>query len=240
MNKENKKNYYIIADLHLSEVRVQATALFERFLADITNKDNSLYILGDFFDYWIGDDAISPFNLHIADLLAHAHDSGLQIYFMSGNRDFLIGQRFAKRAKITLVSDPHVLVLSKITILLMHGDLLCTDDKSYQIFRKIVRNKLIQWLYLRLPLRLREKLAKGIRITSHKKNAKYKVIDVTEKGIQKYLGKHKTLIHGHTHLFNIHHQQNYIRYVLGDWFKNASYVHIDRHCNIHLLRYFKK
>ncbi len=229
------QNYYIIADLHLSEARPEATSLFAEFLSQISITDNTLFILGDFFDYWVGDDVISDFQQHIIKLLSNAHDQGLQVYFMYGNRDFLIGKTFARKAKLELIPDPYVLNLEHKAILLMHGDLLCTDDKSYQIFRQFVRNKLIQKLYLALPRPLRQKIAQKIRGQSKHKNAQYKVIDVTEKGIQKYLNQYQTLIHGHTHMLNVHYEKGYTRYVLGDWFNSGSYIHIDTNENISLV-----
>ena len=228
------KNYYLIADLHLSEARPDALKLFAHFLKEITSPDNILFILGDFFDYWVGDDAMNGFQRHAVNLLAYAHDGGLIVYFMHGNRDFLIGKRFAQQAKLTLISDPFVLKLKHKSILLMHGDLLCTDDKSYQLFRKIARNSIIKSLYLALPLKIRQAIAQKIRLKSKQKNEKYKIIDVTEQGIQQYLTPHRLLIHGHTHLFNAHHKKHYTRYVLGDWFINGSYIHIDSDENITL------
>ncbi|WP_235826886.1 UDP-2,3-diacylglucosamine diphosphatase [Facilibium subflavum] len=220
------KTYYIISDLHLSADRLVIVKLFEQFLNDIAKANTQLYILGDFFDYWIGDDDPTPFNQIIADKLKKARDNGLEIFLMHGNRDFLIGRSFAKKANISLIDDPFILKATNQEILLMHGDLLCTDDKSYQLFRKLSRNILVKKLYLSLPLSLRLKLAKKIRQKSQQKNQKYKIIDVTEKGIQKYINGYQTLIHGHTHLMDIHHKDSYTRYVLGDWFKTGSYIKI--------------
>lgn len=228
-------NYYIIADLHLNELRPKTTELFKQFLKKISSLNNALFILGDFFDYWVGDDVLSKMQLNIIECLATAHDTGLKIYLMHGNRDFLIGESFVKSAKILLIDDPYLLQLKHKHILFMHGDLLCTNDKSYLLFRKFVRNTLIKKLYLLLPPHTRQKIAEKIRHQSQQKNKKYKIIDVTAKGIQKYLGKHKFLIHGHTHLINIHHEQSYMRYVLGDWFNSGSYIHINFNENIALL-----
>ena len=156
---------------------------------------------------------------------------------MHGNRDFLIGKQFADQAKITLIDDPCVLEMPEKNILLMHGDLLCTGDKSYQYFRKFVRNRLVKQLYLALPLKLRQILAAKIRQKSRAKNARLKVIDVTQKGIKRYLNHDKILIHGHTHLKAIHRNPNVTRYVLGDWFKSGSYIQIDTKSNISLHDY---
>ncbi|WP_440682888.1 UDP-2,3-diacylglucosamine diphosphatase [Cysteiniphilum halobium] len=229
-------DYYIIADLHLSESRPQTTYLFKTFLDDIGSVGNALFILGDFFDYWVGDDILSQMQEDIINALAHAHDQGLKVYFMHGNRDFLIGKSFAQKAKVTFIDDPYLLQLTHKEIVLMHGDLLCTDDKSYQIFRHFVRNTLMRKLYLMLSVKMRQRIAQKIRAKSKQKNAKYKIIDVTPKGIKRYLGENKLLIHGHTHLLNIHHEKTYTRYVLGDWFNTGSYIHINHNENIELLQ----
>lgn len=229
-------DYYIIADLHLNESRPQTTRLFKAFLNNISHAGNALFILGDFFDYWVGDDVISPMQEDVIKALTHAHDNGLVVYFMYGNRDFLIGKAFAQKAKVTLIDDPYLLQLTHKETVLMHGDLLCTDDTSYQVFRRFVRNRFIKKLYLSLPAKTRQQIAQKIRLKSKQKNEKYKIIDVSPKGIKQYLGDNKLLIHGHTHLFNIHHEKTYTRYVLGDWFNSGSYIHIDRDENIALLK----
>ena len=229
-------NYYIIADLHLNESRPQTTYLFKTFLNKISQSGNALFILGDFFDYWVGDDVLTNMQQDIILSLANAHDKGLQVYFMHGNRDFLIGNTFAQKANVTLINDPYILELTHKEIVLMHGDLLCTDDTSYQIFRQFVRNSMVKKLYLSLPAKTRQNIARKIRLKSQQKNEKYKTIDVTLKGIKRYLADNKLLIHGHTHLFNTHHEKTYTRYVLGDWFNSGSYIHVDKHENIALLK----
>ncbi len=226
-SKNLMKTVYIISDLHLSAKRQNIVQIFTRFIDTIANKDNELYILGDFFDYWVGDDDLSDFHLHIINILKAASTKGLLIYLMHGNRDFLLGKEFAKLSQVTLIDDPYVLVRDERSFLLMHGDLLCTDDKSYQYFRKFVRNTLIQRFYLMLPLSLRRKLANKIRHQSQQKNARYKIIDVTEKGISQYISDYPILIHGHTHQQGVHHKSAYTRYVLGDWFHSGNYLKID-------------
>jgi len=234
LNASNEIQYYLIADLHLSENRPETLNLFEAFLINISQKSTTLYILGDFFDYWIGDDVVSDFHQQVINLLATAHDKGLVIYFMAGNRDFLVGKRFAKQAKLQLINDPYTLSIANKNILLMHGDLLCTDDSDYQKFRKISRNKIIQFIYLAMPVFYRKYLAKKARAKSKLKNEKYKIVDVTKAGIDHYIGAHSILIHGHTHLFNTHYEKDYTRYVLSDWFKNGSYIHINQEGKITL------
>ena len=229
-------NCYIISDLHLSDQRPKAVLLFSRFLQKITAPGHTLYILGDFFDYWVGDDDLSDFNCSVIGLLRDAVEQGFKIYLMHGNRDFLLGQQFAKQSGVTLIPDPFVLNNGQEKILLMHGDLLCTDDRSYQLFRKVVRNAFIKAVYLSLPLSLRRKMAQVIRKKSQQKNARFKTIDVTTKGINHYIKHYPVLIHGHTHLFNCHHAKNYTRYVLGDWYNSGSFIKID-HNTIRLEKY---
>ncbi|WP_440617617.1 UDP-2,3-diacylglucosamine diphosphatase [Cysteiniphilum sp. 6C5] len=229
-------NYYIVADLHLNESRPQTIDLFKIFLNNISHVGNALFILGDFFDYWVGDDVISHMQEDIIEALFNAHHKGLTIYFMHGNRDFLIGKTFVQKTQVILIDDPYLLQLKHKNIVLMHGDLLCTNDRSYQIFRCIVRNLLVKKLYLSLSAKTRQRIAQKIRAKSKQKNKKYKIIDVTSKGVKRYLGDNKLLIHGHTHLFNTHYETSYTRYVLGDWFNTGSYIHIDHDENIKLLK----
>ena len=222
------KNIYIISDLHLSSKRPHTVCLFERFLNEVINENSTLYILGDFFDYWIGDDYVDAFIQHIINLLRATAKKGITIYFMHGNRDFLIGKTFAKKAQLTLIDDPYMLKINDLQILLMHGDLLCTSDVKYQRFRRVARNKWTKTLYLSLPLGIRRSLAKGIRKKSSAHNRKQQVIDVTRQGIDTYAKDVAQLIHGHTHLFNTHLEESPQRHVLGDWDQCGSYIVIDR------------
>jgi len=203
--------------------------LFHKFLKEITSKDNTLYILGDFFDYWIGDDHTDAFYHEIAATLKSATNSGLQIFFMRGNRDFLVSKRFAKQTGVTIINDPYYITVGKNKIVLAHGDRMCTDDKSYQIYRKwIAYNKPLRFVFRRLPLFLREKTAGNVRKTSYVKNRKDPTIDVTFEGVEKFRKDCNVVIHGHTHRMNIHHGKTHVRYVLGDWFKKGSYIEIEK------------
>lgn len=219
---------YIISDLHLSEQRPQMLVLFQQFLNKISVEGNQLFILGDFFDYWIGDDDLSEFHQQVISSLAEASDKGLTLFFMHGNRDFLIGKRFATLAKVNLIKDPYDFVHNDLKIRLTHGDLLCTDDKSYQRFRKIVRSTWFQTLYLSLPLGVRRFIAQKTRAKSQAKNKSYPNIDVTPIGVERYGHGFDILIHGHTHKFAIHQEQGFQRFVLSDWFEKGSYIKINQ------------
>jgi UDP-2,3-diacylglucosamine hydrolase len=220
---------YIISDLHLCESRPESMTLFKSFMKErIITGGNTLYILGDFFEYWIGDDIYDAFQLEVMMLLKQARQAGCPLFFMHGNRDFFIGKQFSKMTGCKLLGDPYTIEVYGTKICLMHGDLLCTDDTSYQWFRKFVRNSLIQKLFLSFPTSIRQKIAKNIRQKSqNKKRASTSYVDVTEKGIQKYASHVDTLIHGHTHRLNIHQHGDLRRIVLGDWHDTGSYVHID-------------
>lgn len=232
-----------ISDLHLSANQPALTRLFLYFLQYQARKAEALYILGDLFESWIGDDDESPFNQQIASALAELAASGVKIYFMPGNRDFLIGQRFTKKAGCQLLTDPTLITLYGIPTLLTHGDSLCTLDKSYMAFRRLVRTHFLESLFLQLPLRLRQKIARYLRGKEHtgmtRHDAKY---DVVMDEIFKQIGSQQWIIHGHTHQPCIQLFQNTAensnakrikRFVLSDWSTtqgNALIVLPNRDC----------
>lgn len=226
---DHKNTIYIISDLHLSLGHLETYDIFENFIKEIASHDNSLFILGDFFNYWIGDDHRDPFYTKITNTLKAASHQGLQIYFMHGNRDFLASKQFEKNSGITIIKDPYYFNIKKDEhILLTHGDLFCTDDISYQRYRKyIAYNKVLRFLFRNLPLFIREKIADKTRNHSSTKNRYMPDVDVTLEGIEKYRRGCNIIIHGHTHRMNIHKEKDYTRYVLGDWFKDGNYIKID-------------
>ncbi|SFB77564.1 UDP-2,3-diacylglucosamine hydrolase [Marinospirillum celere] len=210
-----------ISDLHLQEERPRLTRGFFTFLEEQAPEAEALYILGDFFDVWIGDDAMTAFHQEVAAALKKLTDQGTSVYLMHGNRDFALGQKFCRQAGCTLLPDPSVIVPFGEPLLLMHGDLLCTDDVDYQRMRRVFRNPLVQFFLLKLPISFRRKLAAQTRKTS-KKASRMKAEDITDahpQAINDYLQNHavKTLIHGHTHRPDIHDEPAGKRYVLGDW-----------------------
>lgn len=212
-----------ISDLHLEEERPLTTALFLNFLKKIT-KVEALFILGDFFESWIGDDDNSLFNQKIIEALAEA-TRGFPIYFMHGNRDFLIGKKFLSSTGIKLLPDECVIDLYGTPTLLMHGDTLCTLDVNYLKFRKKSRKWLYKKLILFKSLSKRRELAKKIRSVSeeHTRKTPAYIMDVTQNEVVAMLQKHnvKQLIHGHTHRQGIHtfllNNQPANRFVLGSW-----------------------
>ncbi|MCL6268719.1 UDP-2,3-diacylglucosamine diphosphatase [Sansalvadorimonas sp. 2012CJ34-2] len=211
-----------ISDLHLTPGRPDITRAFLRFLEQDAPTARQLYILGDFFEYWIGDDVMDEFHLQIAGALRRLSEHGVSISFMHGNRDFLVGERFCQLAGCTALPDPSVILLAKEPVVLMHGDSLCTLDTSYIRFRKVVRNPLIQKLFLSFPKRMRRKLADRLREKSMSA-AREKTepsMDVTPEAVTDALTQYqsKTLIHGHTHKPAIHDlEDGQQRIVLGDW-----------------------
>lgn len=226
------KHSYFISDLHLSETRPELTALFVEFMQHLAPKAERLYILGDLFDFWIGDDEQSPLIQQVKNLIKAVSDQGVQCYFQHGNRDFLIGTRFAKETGIQLLPDYQVIDLYGKKILLCHGDTLCIDDVAYQQFRKKVHQKWRQRLFLCLPLKVRVKIAEKIRAKSNqdKQGKSAEIMDVnqafTTQKIQEY--GVDLLIHGHTHREAIHQEKTFTRIVLGDWRNDyASILRLD-------------
>lgn len=212
---------YFIADLHLSEARPELTELFLRFMRGRARQAQAVYILGDLFDFWVGDDEQSPLIESVKNAIRSVSDSGVACYFVHGNRDFMIGQRFARAAGMTLLPDYQVVNLFGRKALICHGDTLCTDDERYQRYRKKVHQKWRQRLFLMLPLALRLKIAAKIRRTSqHDKQYKTaEIMDVNPAFTAATVAQYGVdlLIHGHTHRENIHQNDGFTRIVLGDW-----------------------
>lgn len=225
----------LISDLHLEEQRPDITRAFLQFLQQRATACEALYILGDFFEVWIGDDAISPYQQSIATALRALSDSGTRIYLMHGNRDFLLGKVFCQQAGCTLLSDPCLVNLHGEQVLLMHGDSLCTADLAYMRLRKVLRNPLTLWLLRHLPLAKRQQLARKLRNASqlHTRQKAATITDVTPAEIPRIMAKYgvQTLIHGHTHRPAIHAlEANGLpakRIVLGDWDQQGWALQVD-------------
>ena len=226
---------WFIADLHLSPARPAITALFLQFLRQQAPNADALYILGDLFDAWIGDDDNSDFAQSIQAALAELTQQGVAVYFIAGNRDFLIGPSFAKRTGVTLLPEASVIDLYGCRTLIMHGDSLCTDDVSYQRFRRIIRHPWLTKLLLRLPLAWRMRIANKLRANSATQkpltDAQLKIMDVNQCAVEEAMQQHQVqwLIHGHTHRPNIHqvtlaNQALAQRIVLGDWYQQGSWL----------------
>lgn len=224
----------LISDLHLHEERPDITGAFLAFLEQHAKQAQALYILGDFFEVWIGDDAITPFQHSIAQALNAVAAGGTQIYLMHGNRDFLIGQDFCKLADCELLTDPSLVQLAGEQVLLMHGDSLCTSDRSYIRLRRVLRNPLVLFILRNLPLRTRQRLAGDLRQKSTT-STRMKAMDITDvnpDAVSKVMTHHKvrTLIHGHTHRPAIHNLGNEKqRIVLGDWETQGWFIQASTH-----------
>jgi UDP-2,3-diacylglucosamine hydrolase len=219
-----------ISDLHLDESRPHIVELFTRFLARDARGADALYILGDLFESWIGDDDDSALALRVAAATRTLRDSGVPVYFMHGNRDFLLGADYAARADMTLLADPIVVDLAGERTLLMHGDTLCTDDVEYQKFRTLVRDPKWQAQFLAKPLAERRAFATQARGESrkHTSMAKPEIMDVNPAVVEATMRDHgvRRLIHGHTHRPATHRLdfggRAAERIVLGDWYEQSS------------------
>ncbi|HVY05026.1 MAG TPA: UDP-2,3-diacylglucosamine diphosphatase [Burkholderiales bacterium] len=225
-----------ISDLHLAADTPAANETLLRFLRSTARTADALYVLGDLFDYWIGDDTLKqPFEGKIAGAFRELVDSGVPVYFMHGNRDFLIGRRFARASGMKLLRDPTLIDLYGSATLLMHGDTLCTGDVDYLKFRKYARNPVAQWLFLRKSLAKRLQIAHDLRGKSeHAKSGKdMAIMDVAPKAVEDELRAHKypRLIHGHTHRPARHEHtvdgRVCERWVLADWYEHGSYLECD-------------
>lgn len=234
-----------IADLHLDESRPGMTQLFFQFLQQQALQAEALYILGDLFEFWIGDDNLQPFQQEVINKLLQATQHGLPIYLMHGNRDFLIGKRFLNETGCRMLSDPSTINLYGTSTLLMHGDLLCTDDTQYLRFRRFARNVFLQRLFLSLPLAKRQTLAIKLRHKSriHTSTTASAVMDVTDTAVTKVMQHYQVplLIHGHTHRPAIHRftlvQQPVMRIVLGPWHDSGSVLCFNTAADYQLLTY---
>ncbi|MFV9655677.1 UDP-2,3-diacylglucosamine diphosphatase [Pseudomonas sp. NY15366] len=225
----------LISDLHLEEKRPDITRAFLHFLATRARQAEALYILGDFFEVWIGDDGMTPFQHEIAGALRELSDSGTRIYLMHGNRDFLIGKRFCREAGCTLLNDPHKVQMNGEPVLLMHGDSLCTLDVGYMKLRRWLRNPLSLLILRNLPLATRQKLARKLRNESRAQTRMKasEIVDVTPEEAVRVMGEYgvRTLIHGHTHRPALHELtvggQPARRIVLGDWDRQGWALQVD-------------
>ncbi|WP_298144296.1 UDP-2,3-diacylglucosamine diphosphatase [uncultured Acinetobacter sp.] len=218
--------YLFIADLHLSPQYPRLTRGFLDLLHHYQHCNTQLYILGDWFNAWIGDDQDSPWLDDIVNALNAFRAQGNEIFFLVGNRDFALGQKFLDRFGGTLLNEVTTLKLGCATVRLEHGDGLCTDDISYQRFKKIIRNPILLRLLKATPLIFRQKLANGFRKKSQQANQvkSYSIMDVNQQAVEHALENVDILIHGHTHRPNIHDVQGKPRIVLGDWREEEAQI----------------
>lgn len=226
-----------ISDLHLSAERPQTTRLLLDFLSDTARGAQGLYVLGDLFEYWAGDDDLdAPLHRDIGAAFCALADAGTPVFFMHGNRDFLLGERYARTAGLTLLPDPWPVDLYGRRALLTHGDTLCTDDVEYQAFRRQVRDAGWQRTFLDLPLAERRAQIEALRMRSEQEKS-YKaaaIMDVNPLAVKEMLRSHDyppLLIHGHTHRPAAHDIEDdghrSTRWVLGDWHERGDYLCCD-------------
>ena len=234
-----------VSDLHLDPERPAVTALFVEFLATQARVADAVYILGDLFEAWIGDDDETPLNLEVIQGIRACVAAGTPVFVMHGNRDFLLGDRFAGQSHCILLADPARIDLYGVPTLLMHGDLLCTDDTEYLAFRGKVRDSAWQAELLAKPLAVRREMAAEMRRSSREKTAgkPESIMDVNPAAVLDTMTEHAVLqlIHGHTHRPGVHMLQiagqPARRYVLGDWYDQGSMLECNRDgCRLHELR----
>ena len=226
-----------ISDLHLDASRPEITALFLQFLRGQARDAEALYILGDLFEAWLGDDDPDPHHAGVMQAIRGLVDSGIPVHFMHGNRDFLIGAGFASHTGVHLLPDPTLVQLHGTPTLLMHGDTLCTDDVEYQQFRKYARDPERQQAFLASPLEQRRAFVAQARAASGLSTAQKpdEIMDVNQQTVEAVMRQHGVdcLIHGHTHRPGIHRFRSEgrqkTRYVLGDWYHQGSMLHTENH-----------
>ncbi|SHN92134.1 UDP-2,3-diacylglucosamine diphosphatase [bacterium endosymbiont of Bathymodiolus sp. 5 South] len=215
----------LIADLHLTSGEADKTNLFIKFCHKKAIEADQIFILGDLFDTWLGDDlSLDAYPSVISALKKLSKTT--QVFIMGGNRDFLLGDEFAKQTNCVLFNTPYLLKTHSKNYVLIHGDELCTDDKQYQRLKSFLQHPVTQFIFLHLPTKTRLKLSGQLRKKSvaAQQYKSREIMDInqntTDKLMQKYAGS--DLIHGHTHRQNIHKNAQYTRYVLGDWHANKG------------------
>jgi UDP-2,3-diacylglucosamine hydrolase len=228
---------FFISDLHLDATRPDITTQFLEFLQSARGA-HALYILGDLFEVWIGDDDPDPDKARVMNGLRSLTESGTRCFVMHGNRDFLLGRRFCQRTGARLLRDGSIIELYGERVLLLHGDTLCTDDHSYQRLRRILRNPLSRTLFRVMSLAQRQRLARRLRAGSqaHLDNLSARmpdIMDVNEDAVRRAFERHSVhcMIHGHTHRPAIHrfeiNGKHVTRIVLGDWYTQGSVLRWD-------------
>ena len=226
-----------ISDIHLSKDNPHLTDAFKTFLIESKEVCTHLFILGDLFEIWIGDDDDNSFHQEIKTALSEFTSNGPETFFMHGNRDFLIGETFANEVGISILSDPYTLNINGLNVILSHGDFLCTDDVEYINFRNKVRSEEWQKDFLSKDVGERNEIANSLRSGSKDATSK-KSLDITDANIQtvnNFIEENKPdiFIHGHTHRPKIHEHYSTKRLVLGDWNESGWYCSIvDKDINL--------
>jgi UDP-2,3-diacylglucosamine hydrolase len=218
-----------ISDLHLQASHPRTAEAFFRFLAERAAHAERLYLLGDIFEYWAGDDDLDdPFNRSVATALRRVSDGGTAVYWLGGNRDFLVDTGFAEAAGLTLLPEPHVATIGGRDVVLVHGDAQCTDDVKYMAFRAQVRDPAWQRQFLAMPLAQRKAIIAGLREGSRAAHGdkSYEIMDVAPAAVAALHADSGSdvIIHGHTHRPALHEAGGKQRYVLPDWELDAEPV----------------
>jgi UDP-2,3-diacylglucosamine hydrolase len=226
----------LLSDLHLSPARPRAVAAFEAFVRGPARSAAAVYVLGDLFDWWIGDDQLrGTFARNVAASLRSIRDAGIPVYVARGNRDFLLGERFAAASGAALLGEETVLDLGGVRTLLTHGDELCTDDIAYQRYRARTRSPAWQAAILRKPYWVRRAIAGYLRLRSRRANAQKpeSIMDVNPRAVADAFRRHGVarLVHGHTHRPAAHAHvvdgEPRERHVLAAWHGDGQYLEID-------------
>ncbi len=226
---------FFISDLHLTPEQPEITQCFFDFIENEAKTADALYILGDLFEVWIGDDENAPLHQSVSQKLAALNAHSVPIYFIHGNRDFMIGKRFAKAAKMTLLPELHVIDLYGKPTLILHGDTLCLQDIEYQKYRKKIQHPFVIRLLNALPLSFRQALGHKINQKSHdeKKQKSLDIMDVDFDEVIRVMQQYHVtqMIHGHTHRPAVHqldiNGNEARRIVLGDWYTQGSVLVCD-------------
>lgn len=217
---------YFISDIHLHSNSTAQQKMLLDFLRSKGPSADAIYILGDLFAIWLGDDLNEPYSQELVTTLKQLSIQNIPLFFMRGNRDFLVGEKFCRDSGCKLLTDPYKINLYGREVLLTHGDLLCTLDHSYQKFRKIVQNPILKNIFLFLPTPLRKRLGMWVKSKANRAPQNPAAYDVAPHAVDEWFSKYavSTMIHGHTHRPAIHEAANNKRYVLGDWTTNSAKI----------------
>lgn len=224
-----------ISDLHLDDARPESTTWLKQFLLEEARGADNLYILGDLFEYWLGDDVISTTATQVQEAIRACSDQGTACFFMHGNRDFLLGEEYAGRCGMQLLKDPTLIDLHGRPVVLLHGDTLCTDDTEYLAVRQMLRSTQWQSDFLSKTPAQRIAFAQDAREKSakHKQGTRMEIMDANDDAVREVFDQTRVrdMIHGHTHRPAIHQHETALgkarRIVLGDWYTQGSALIVD-------------